>query len=113
MGAMRYLLDREHQSLSPQPGDSNLYILGELGGYNVVLAWFSDTYGKSAAATVAKNTNRGFPSIEWRFLVGIGGGVPSKVHDIRLGNVVVSMPDGTHGGLVQYDLGKDDSKASS
>lgn len=28
-------------------------------------------------------------------------------HGIHLGDVVVSMPDGSSGGLVQYDLGKD------
>jgi nucleoside phosphorylase len=39
--------------------------------------------------------------------VGIGGGVPSPTHDIRLGDIVVSMPDGLFGGVVQYDLGKD------
>ena len=39
-------------------------------------------------------------------MVGIGGGVPSKTNDIRLDNVVVSMPDGQYGGVVQYDLGK-------
>lgn len=40
-------------------------------------------------------------------MVGIGGGVPSDKHDIRLGDVVISMPDGPYGGVVQYDLGKD------
>jgi nucleoside phosphorylase len=40
-------------------------------------------------------------------MVGIGGGVPSLRHDIRLGDVVVSMPEGRHGGVVQYDMGKD------
>jgi len=33
--------------------------------------------------------------------------VPSKKHDIRLGDVVVSMPEGPHGGVVQHDLGKE------
>ncbi|KAK5214632.1 hypothetical protein LTR72_012213, partial [Exophiala xenobiotica] len=41
-------------------------------------------------------------------MVGIGGGIPNsdKGVDIRLGDVVVSQPDGTHGGVVQFDLGK-------
>jgi nucleoside phosphorylase len=38
--------------------------------------------------------------------VGIGGGIPSKKNHIRLGDVVIGMPDGIHGGVVQYDLGK-------
>ncbi|KAJ6436177.1 ribosomal protein s17 [Purpureocillium lavendulum] len=36
-----------------------------------------------------------------------GGGVPSDRHDIRLWDVVVSMPEGPYGGVVQYDLVKD------
>ncbi|KAJ6785095.1 hypothetical protein PWT90_03552 [Aphanocladium album] len=110
LSAVRYLLDREHPSLPKKPGDSNLYILGELSGHNVVLAWLSGKQGKGAAAIVATNLSRSFPAVQWRFLVGIGGGVPSAKHDIRLGDVVISMPDGHHGGVVQYDLGKDEEQ---
>jgi nucleoside phosphorylase len=39
-------------------------------------------------------------------MVGIGGGVPSADHDIRLGDVVVSKPGSQNGGVVQYDFGK-------
>jgi nucleoside phosphorylase/tetratricopeptide (TPR) repeat protein len=39
-------------------------------------------------------------------MVGIGGGVPSKNTDIRLGDVVVSMPTAVSGGVIQYDYGK-------
>jgi nucleoside phosphorylase len=39
-------------------------------------------------------------------MVGIGGGAPSSAHDIRLGDVVVSQPSGTIGGVIQYDRGK-------
>jgi nucleoside phosphorylase len=39
-------------------------------------------------------------------MVGIGGGVPSAGADIRLGDVVVSEPRGSFGGVVQYDLGR-------
>lgn len=107
MSAVRYMLDCEHPRLPSKEGDPNLYVLGELSGHNVVLAWLPGNQGKGAAATVSTNMARSFPSIEWRFLVGIGGGVPSERHDIRLGDVVISMPDGQHGGVVQYDLGKD------
>jgi hypothetical protein len=47
-----------------------------------------------------------FPSIRFGLMVGIGGGIPSKYHDVRLGDIVVSKPTGTFGGIVQYDLGK-------
>jgi nucleoside phosphorylase len=39
-------------------------------------------------------------------MVGIGGGVPSAEEDVRLGDVVISQPHATRGGVVQYDFGK-------
>ena len=39
-------------------------------------------------------------------MVGIGGCVPGKGVDIRLGDVVVSKPTGDFGGVVQYDFCK-------
>jgi len=39
-------------------------------------------------------------------MVGIGGGAPTQERDIRLGDVVVSVPQGKLGGVVQYDFGK-------
>jgi nucleoside phosphorylase len=39
-------------------------------------------------------------------MVGIGGGVPSEDHDIRLGDVVVSNPGKHDGGVIQYDFGR-------
>ncbi|KAJ4285976.1 hypothetical protein N0V90_013542 [Kalmusia sp. IMI 367209] len=47
-----------------------------------------------------------FPSTRFSLMVGIGGGVPSEEADIRLGDVVVSIPHDVHSGVVQYDLGK-------
>ncbi|KAI5359883.1 putative nucleoside phosphorylase domain-containing protein [Septoria linicola] len=43
-------------------------------------------------------------------MVGIGGGVPSKSNDIRLGDVVVSQPCNGQGGVTQWDFGKVESK---
>jgi hypothetical protein len=39
-------------------------------------------------------------------MVGIGGGVPSQVADVLLGDAVISQPHAGHGGVVQYDFGK-------
>lgn len=100
------MLDKEHISLPGKPGDSNMYILEELSGHNVTLTKLPGTQGKSAAAVAAKDMARSFPSTELRLVVGVGGGWPSGKNDIRLGDVVVSMPDGQHGGVVQYDLGE-------
>ncbi|KAF7181985.1 hypothetical protein CNMCM7691_001373 [Aspergillus felis] len=107
MSAVRYMLDEEHPRLPTKQGDSNLYVLGKLTGHNVVIACLPGTQGKGAAAIVASNMQRTFPSIKWRLLVGIGGGMPSPTHDIRLGDIVVSMPGSRFGGVVQYDLGKE------
>jgi hypothetical protein len=44
-------------------------------------------------------------SIRFGLMVGIGRGVPSKETDIRLGDIVVSKPTKSSGGVVQYDYG--------
>lgn len=106
MSAVRYMLDREHKRLKRKRGESTMYIFGELEGHNVVLACLPGSQGKGAATAVAKDMARTFPSMELRLMVGIGGGVPSPKNDIHLGDVVVSMPEGQYGGVVQYDLGK-------
>ncbi|OJI97354.1 hypothetical protein ASPVEDRAFT_122198 [Aspergillus versicolor CBS 583.65] len=107
MSAVRYMLDDEHIGLREVHGDPNSYIVGTLSGHNVVITCLPENQGKGAAAIVATNMARTFPGIELRLLVGIGGGVPSDKHDIRLGDVVIGMPEGLHSGVIQYDLGKD------
>ncbi|GAB1218026.1 hypothetical protein ATERTT37_007272 [Aspergillus terreus] len=107
LSAMRYMLDEEHQPLPTAHGDPNKYVLGRLCQHNVVIASLpAGNQGTISAAVVARDLARTFPSVTLRLLVGIGGGVPSDTTDIRLGDVVVSVPSGTHGGVVQYDLGK-------
>jgi nucleoside phosphorylase len=49
---------------------------------------------------------RSFPNVKFCLLVGIGGGVPSDRHDIRLGDVVVSTPSGSSSGIIPYDVKK-------
>ncbi|OOF94528.1 hypothetical protein ASPCADRAFT_507485 [Aspergillus carbonarius ITEM 5010] len=66
------------------PEDTNAYILGAIGTQNIVMC---------------------------AVLVGIGGGVSGysrdreneRGEDIRLGDVVVGVPTGRYGGIVQYD----------
>ncbi|KAF4769099.1 hypothetical protein HAV15_008739 [Penicillium sp. str.  len=45
-------------------------------------------------------------SLRIGLMVGVGGAMPSIVHEIRLGDVVISCPEGTLGGVLQYDMGK-------
>lgn len=108
MSAVRYLLDDEHTPLPSKDGDKNRYVFGEMSGCNVIIGFLPyGSKGIGAAATVATSMRHNFPAIQLRLLVGIGGGVPSLRNDIRLGDVVVGMPEGIHGGVVQYDLGRE------
>jgi nucleoside phosphorylase len=66
----------------------------------------SGRIGLTSAATVVTQLQAAFKNIRSGLMVGIGGGVPSAEADIRLGDVVVSRPDGSFGGVVQYDLRK-------
>lgn len=105
--AVKAVLDKTHPPL-PQPvGDDNAYELGEISGHNIVIVYLpAGVYGTTSAATVVAQLRTSFPSIRFALLVGIGGGVPSARHDIRLGDVVVSQPTDIWGGVVQYDCGK-------
>ena len=101
------MLDERHSMLSQPSGDHNSYILGRMGSHNVAIASLpTGVIGVASAARVATQMSTTFPSLQYRFMVGIGGGVPSSMHDIRLGDVVVSKPVGELGGVVQYDFGK-------
>lgn len=108
MSAVRYMLDEEYDRLPSKGGYPNRYICGRMSEHNVVIGYLPQgSQGVGAAATIATDMKRTFPHATLRLLVGIGGGVPSAMNDIRLGDVVVSMPSGVHGGVLQYDLGKD------
>ena len=110
MAAARAMLDEEHgPMLSQDAQDHNNYVLGRVHNHNVVIACLpAGVDGNNAAATVATNMLRTFTGLRFGLMVGIGGGIPNldKGVDIRLGDVVVSQPDKTHGGVVQYDKGK-------
>ncbi|RKL13866.1 hypothetical protein BFJ70_g15820 [Fusarium oxysporum] len=89
--------------------DANAYTWGRVGEHNIVIASLpAGVYGLTSAATTVSDLVHSLPHIRIGLLVGIGGGIarPDEGQDIRLGDVVVSQPDGTTGGVVQYDLGK-------
>ncbi|KAG2021788.1 hypothetical protein GB937_004334 [Aspergillus fischeri] len=107
MAAARAMLDEIHPSMPTPPNDHNSYILGSVGPHNIVVACLpAGVYGIARAAIVASQMVATFPSIRFSLMVGIGGGVPNRDPDIRLGDVVVSKPTGRLGGVVQYDYGK-------
>ncbi|KAA8641512.1 uncharacterized protein ATNIH1004_011648 [Aspergillus tanneri] len=106
--AAQEMLDESFGTLEEQDStDTNIYILGRIGKHLVVIACLGGQYGTTSATTVANNMMRTFSkSLRIGLMVGIGGGIPSAAHDIRLGDIVVSYPTGTCGGVVQHDMGK-------
>ena len=104
MALARAMLDEE---LARPLHDTNVYTFGRIGNHNVVIACLpAGQTGTNSAANVTSQLRSSFPSIRMGLLVGIGGGAPSKKHDIRLGDVVVSQPSTSSGGVIQYDFGK-------
>ncbi|OQD86803.1 hypothetical protein PENANT_c007G02642 [Penicillium antarcticum] len=81
--AAQAFLDEKYQAPDPlSSADNNDYVCGRIGKHQVVIAVLPD--GE----------------------YGIGGGVPSSKHDIRLGDIVVSSPRNGNSGIFQYDFGK-------
>jgi nucleoside phosphorylase len=107
LAAAQEMLDKEHDTPTYDAHDTNLYTCGRIGEHNVVIACLPEGQtGTNSAAAVAVQMKSTFPSTRFGLMVGIGGGVPSEEADVRLGDVVVSKPHKTHGGVVQYDSGK-------
>ncbi|KAL8409963.1 hypothetical protein RB594_008157 [Gaeumannomyces avenae] len=104
------MFDEEHAQpvgFDRHPTDSNVYGWGRIGEHNIVITSLAaGIYGTTSAATTASNLLASLPSIRIGLMVGIGGGIPrlDEDSDIRLGDIVVSQPDGTTGGVCQYDL---------
>lgn len=106
------MLDEEHDKpldFERSSSDKNSYHWGRIGKHNVVIASLAaGVYGTTSAATTATQMLFSFPNVKIGLMVGIGAAIarPEEKRDIRLGDVVISLPDGTSGGVVQYDLGK-------
>ena len=102
------MLDEHHDSLpSKSSRDGNAYTLGHIKNHNIVVACLPQgQHSIASAATVAGDMLCTFEAVHIGLMVGIGGGAPSDVHDIRLGDVVVGTPSGRLGGVLAYDHGK-------
>ncbi|KAH7357840.1 hypothetical protein B0T11DRAFT_354388 [Plectosphaerella cucumerina] len=105
VAAQEFLHERHEGLSSANVHDDNSYTLGRIGSHNVVMVCLAE-YGPSQATKAATDLFDSFPNIRACLMVGIGGGVPSKKHDIRLGDIVVSRPASGYGGVFQYDHGK-------
>ncbi|PLN75333.1 nucleoside phosphorylase domain-containing protein [Aspergillus taichungensis] len=103
MLAAQCLLDENHGEINgPHPNDPNMYILGRLSEHNVVLYNIPIERGVHFAATAFNHMLATFRNLKCNVLLGTGAGVPSQKNDIRLGDVVVGVPDTKDGGLVQH-----------
>lgn len=108
--AARLMLDEIYTELPFDGHDPTVYNLGSIGVHSVVMASLpAGQYGTSPATVVATRMLDKFRTIKIGFMVGVGGGVPNNEDDVRLGDVVVSVPHLAHGGVVQYDFGKEES----
>lgn len=95
--AARVMLDQIHQ-MAPRTTDSsfdpNAYTLGSIDGnhgtHHVVIVGLSHgVTGSHPAAATGITLTHHFPNIKIALVVGVGGGVPRRRHDLRLGDIVV------------------------
>ncbi|KAF2233726.1 hypothetical protein EV356DRAFT_559789 [Viridothelium virens] len=112
--AALYMLDKWHQGRFPMArGNDYVYQAGEICGHNVIIATFpaGEEYGTGSAGRLASQVKSFFPNLWFGFLVGIAAGLPNFSRtpplDIRLGDVLVALPNGESAGLIAYDLGKE------
>jgi nucleoside phosphorylase len=107
VAGQQFLDERHKEPRFVAQHDNNVYNLGKISRHNVVMASLpKGEYGTTTAATVARDMLHSFPNIRIGLMVGIGGGAPSKAHDVRLGDIMVSSRDSDKGGVLQYDYGK-------
>jgi hypothetical protein len=107
LAVARAMLDERHDSLPQDRRDYNNYTLGRIGPHHVAIACLSEgVMGVTSAARVVEQMLWTFTSLRFGLMVGIGGGVPDAHNDIRLGDVVVSKPEGSFGGVIQYDYAR-------
>ncbi|KAK2605925.1 hypothetical protein QQS21_003651 [Conoideocrella luteorostrata] len=112
--AASYMLDERHPGTFPcSRGDDYIYIAGEIDCHNVVIATLpsGQEYGSGSAGALASQVKKCFPSLWFGLLVGVAAGLPHfsspNPQDIRLGDVLVALPEGQNPGILAYDLGKE------
>ncbi|KAH8158995.1 hypothetical protein CIB48_g9253 [Xylaria polymorpha] len=112
--AALHMMDKVHDGRFPMSrGDDYVFIAGEMLGHNIVVATLpaGQEYGTGSAAALASQAKAFFPNLWFGLLVGVAAGLPnlsrSPIRDIRLGDVLVALPEGDSAGLVAYDLGKE------
>ncbi|KAM3528894.1 hypothetical protein NHJ13051_002168 [Beauveria bassiana] len=112
--AALHMLDHRHDGRFPTSrGDDYVFQAGDINGHNIVVATLPQgrEYGTGSAAALASQIKKFFPNLWIGLLVGVAAGLPDLTKnpplDIRLGDVLVSLPTGHGAGIVAYDLGKE------
>ncbi|KAI8716695.1 Purine and uridine phosphorylase [Fusarium sp. LHS14.1] len=97
MAATKGMMDEEHgdPQTPPQNADHKTSLRGRVRKFKVAIACLpKDEIGSSSAAAVPKDMLFTFSSVRVGLLVGIGAGIPDYegdgVHDIRLGDLIIS-----------------------
>ena len=108
--AAKAMLDERHNlpaDFSQPSNDTNSYTCGSVGEHNIVIATLPEgIHGNTSGLATGMPMLFAFPNIKFGLLVGIGAGIPNESNDVRLGDVVISRPEGKLGGVFQYDFGK-------
>ncbi|KAJ3487307.1 hypothetical protein NLG97_g6439 [Lecanicillium saksenae] len=108
------MLDEHHSAAFPMKRGSNyVFLAGKVCGHNVIIATLpaGQEYGTGSAAALASQAKLVFENLWFCLLVGVAAGLPQLQRnpplDIRLGDVLVALPDGENPGIVAYELGKE------
>ena len=112
--AALHLLDHRHRGRFPLArGDDYIFHAGDMCGHNIIIATLpaGQEYGTGSAAALASQVKKFFPNLWFGLLVGVAAGLPRHTgnppRDIRLGDVLVALPEGDSAGLIAYDLSKE------
>lgn len=98
------MLDYKYVDFLKLFNDYNMYILGFIGNYNIVIVClFKGEIGINLVVIVVILMVNVFLFIKIGLMVGFGGGILFKVW---FGDVVISLLVGQYFGVVQWDLGK-------
>lgn len=103
--AALYMLEHKHEDLPNSADDNNKYMLGSIGGHNIVIACpLISRADKNDAKTISQMVLT-FPNIKACLMVGTGSGIPPEV---RLGDVVVSCAQKGQPAVLEWDMEKDE-----
>ncbi|KAI0405287.1 purine and uridine phosphorylase [Xylaria palmicola] len=125
--AALHMIDNMHDGRFPRSrGDDYVFLAGDILGHNIVIATLpaGQEYGTGSAAALASQAKKFFPNLWFGLLVGVAAGIPNRMlllvsdllvnmisrrpaRDIRLGDILVALPEGESAGLIAYDLGKE------